>query len=206
MTWDEAARRVALGDDAEAVWECVYLRPPEVAELLAWLKGREVSPWVYPMFCFAAYTGARRSEVVRVLPSDIDLGAGVVTIREKKRDKRKHTTRRVPLTPFLSTVLAEWAKARSAGKTFFCKGDGRAVEAREAHNYFQRALRLSRWDVLRGWHVFRHSFISALASKGVDQRVIDDMVGHSTDEQRRRYRHLHPDVAQQAITSVFVGT
>ena len=57
--------------------------------------------------------------------------------------------------------------------------------------------------MLKGWHVFRHSFISALASRGVDQRVIDDLVGHSTEEQRRRYRHLYPDLKQQAIQVVF---
>ena len=69
--------------------------------------------------------------------------------------------------------------------------------------YFQRGLRLSKWGVLKGWHVFRHSSISALASKGVDQRIIDDMVGHCTEEQRRRYRHLFPDVKQQAVLGVF---
>jgi integrase len=53
-------------------------------------------------------------------------------------------------------------------------------------------------DALKGWHVFRYSFISALASKGVDQRVIDDLVGHSTDEQWR-YQHLYPDVEDQAV-------
>ena len=63
--------------------------------------------------------------------------------------------------------------------------------------------RVSQWRVLKGLHVFRHSFISALASKGVDQRIIDDLVGHSTEEQRRRYRHLFPDVKQKAITDVF---
>jgi hypothetical protein len=42
-----------------------------------------------------------------------------------------------------------------------------------------------------------------LASKGVDQRIIDDLVGHSTEEQRRRYRHLFPDIKQQAIQDVF---
>jgi integrase len=157
------------------------------------------------MFVFADYTGARRSEVVRALPSDADLTAGVVTIREKKRDKRKLTTRRVPLTPFLEEVLAEWMKTRAKGPTLFCKGDGKGVTPREAHNYFQRGLRLSKWGVLKGWHVFRHSFISALASKGVDQRVIDDLVGHSTDEQRRRYRHLYPDVKEKAIMEVFGG-
>ena len=92
---------------------------------------------------------------------------------------------------------------RLCGKTRFCKGAGQAITPRESHNYFQRALRTSKWNVLKGWHVFRHSFISALASKGVDQRIIDDMVGHQTEEQRRRYRHLYPDEKQDAIRSVF---
>src|SRR5262249_59288791 len=105
----------------EKVWDCIYLRPAEISELLEWVKGRRVSRWVYPMFVFAAYAGARRSEVVRALPSDVDLTAGVVTIREKKRDKRKLTTRRVPLTPFLKEVLAGWMKERAKGGTLFCK-------------------------------------------------------------------------------------
>jgi integrase len=155
------------------------------------------------MFAFAAHTGARRSEIVRALPSDLDLAEGVVTIREKKRDKKKLTTRRVPLTPFLKEALVVWMGQRASGKTLFCKADGKAIMPREAHNYFQRALRLSKWSVLKGWHVFRHSFISALASKGVDQRIIDDLVGHQTEQQRRRYRHLYPDVKAKAVTDVF---
>jgi integrase len=203
MSWEEAEQRVAAGDDPEQVWDCVYLRREEIAELLGWVKGRPVSPWVYPMFCFAAHTGARRSEIVRALPSDVDLAGGVVTIREKKRDKKKLTTRRVPLTPFLKEVLTAWMKERGKGRTLFCKGDGKEVAPREAHNYFQRGLRLSRWSVLKGWHVLRHSFISALANQGVDQRIIDDLVGHSTEEQRRRYRHLYPDVKQKVMLSAF---
>ncbi len=65
MTWDEAKRRIAAGDDAEKVWDCIYLRPQEITDLLEWVKQRPLSPWVYPMFVFAAYTGARRSEIVR---------------------------------------------------------------------------------------------------------------------------------------------
>jgi hypothetical protein len=52
--------------------------------------------------------------------------------------------------------------------------------------------------VLKGWHLFR----SALASKSVDQRMIDDLVGYSTDEQRHRW-HLFPEVKQQAVMGVF---
>jgi site-specific recombinase XerD len=57
--------------------------------------------------------------------------------------------------------------------------------------------------VLRGFHVLRHSFISALASEGVDQRVIDEVVGHQSQEQRARYRHLYPRVMKEAIGRVF---
>jgi hypothetical protein len=39
--------------------------------------------------------------------------------------------------------------------------------------------------------------------EGVDQRIIDDFVGHQTDEQRRRYRHLYPSTQSDALKSVF---
>ncbi len=203
MTWQEAEARIAAGDDAERIWDCVYLMTHEITELLDYVKTRLVSPWVYSMFVFAAHTGARRSEIVRVLPSDVDVKAGVVTIREKKRDKQKYTTRRAPMTPLLKEVLAKWMLRREKGKTVFCKDNGREIAPEEASTYFRRALRTSKWKVLRGFHVFRHSYISALASRGVDQRIIDDLVGHCTDQQRRRYRHLYPDVKEEAVRSVF---
>jgi hypothetical protein len=37
----------------------------------------------------------------------------------------------------------------------------------------------------------------------VDQRVIDEVVGHQTEEQRRRYRHLYPGVLRHALARVF---
>ena len=63
-----------------------------------------------PMFAFVAHRGAHRSEVIWALPSDVDLAGSVVTIREKKRDKTKLTTRRVPLTPLLKAVLTDRLK------------------------------------------------------------------------------------------------
>lgn len=61
----------------------------------------------YPMCCFAAYTGARRSEILRTKVADVDLAAKTVTIHEKKRVRGKTTTRRVPLAPFLIEVLQQ---------------------------------------------------------------------------------------------------
>jgi integrase len=73
----------------------------------------------------------------------------------------------------------------------------------EARDHFKRTLSGSRWEVLRGFHVLRHSFISACASKGVDQRLIDEWVGHTTEDMRIRYRHLYPSAQQDALKAVF---
>jgi integrase len=62
-----------------------------------------------------------------------------------------------------------------------------------------------RWAVIPGWHCFRHSFVSNCSARGVDQRLIDQCVGHTTEAMRQRYRHLVPAVSQVALLSVFGG-
>ena len=172
---------------------------------------------------------------------DVDLAAGVLTVREKKRQKGRRTTRRVPLSSALATILRDWLAVHPGGPHLFCHaaevarskkrsrttghshGEARPkrradrletvrprerpaiapLTEHEAHDHLKRTLAGSEWAVVRGWHVFRHSFIGACASRGVDQRLIDEWVGHQTDEQRRRYRHLYPSVQAEAIRSVF---
>jgi hypothetical protein len=64
-------------------------------------------------------------------------------------------------------------------------------------------LRGSKWDGVKGVHTVRRGFIPACAGKGADQRLIDEWVGHHTDEQRKRYRHLYPSTQAEAIKGVF---
>jgi integrase len=73
----------------------------------------------------------------------------------------------------------------------------------EAHDHFKRTLADSKWAVLRGWNVLPHSFISALASRNLDRRLIDEWMGHTTEEMRKRYRHLYPSTQRDALKSVF---
>jgi integrase len=198
----------------EALWEALYLTRPEIDEFLQYVRQQGTLPWVYPMVAFAAYTGARRSEVLRALVTDVDLGAGVVTIREKKRVKGKRSTRTAPIPPKLADILREWLAQRPENPHLFCqpvhvcrsktkREAPTAVTPDEAHDHFKRTIAGSKWEVLRGYHVLRHSFISALASQGVDQRIIDEVVGHQSEEQRKRYRHLYTEVMQEAVTRVF---
>jgi integrase len=201
MTWEEIERRIKAGGDAPPRWECLYLNTPRVSKLLLYVKGKKAPGWVFPMVATAAHTGARRSELIRSLLEDLDVENRVLTIREKKRVKGKRTTRRVPMSRMLTDVLKQFAKDRR-GPYLFGDGD-KPLSPQATHKALRRALAGSEWSVVKGWHVLRHSFISACASKGVDQRILDDWVGHQTDEQRQRYRHLYPSVQASAMRRVF---
>ena len=214
MTWQEIERQIAAGGDPDECWECLYLQIPETTELLQYVHDHASLPWVYPMFCFAAHTGARRSEIIRTRAADVDFAEGIITIREKKRTRGQRTSRRVPMSAFLRQVLTDWMQQRPAADTLFCQ-DVKVIHSKtkrtvptpitrdEAHDHFKRTLADGKWGVLRGWHVLRHSFVSACASRGIDQRLIDGWVGHTTEEMRRRYRHLYPSTQAEAIQRVF---
>ena len=201
MTWTEIERRIKAGGDADTLWECLYLDARQVAAMLKDVKAKELPAWVYPMLAMAAHTGARRSELIRARLEDVDSEAGVITLREKKRSRGTRTTRRVSISGPLAEALQPLLNEPGRIHLF---GDGqKPLSVQVAHNTFERAVRGTKWQVIKGWHTLRHSFISVLASRGVDQRIIDDAVGHATVQQQKRYRHLLPAVTQKAITSVF---
>jgi integrase len=241
MTMAEIERQVAAGGDPETLWEALYLQASELSELLAHVKAKATHPWIYPLFCFAAHTGARRSEILRALVADVDFTGNTVLVREKKRSRGQRTTRRVPLTPFLKGVLKDWLAIHPGGPALFCqageiarskkrsrttghqsgkkrstslKGRMATVKKREqpaqagltrneVHDHFKRVLAGTKWEMMRGLHCLRHSFISACASKGVDQRLVQEWAGHMNEATSKRYRHLYPSTQQEAIKGVF---
>jgi integrase len=244
MTKAEIERKIKAGltkaEEAD-LWDAMYPTTEETKAILKLIKGRAAQPFLYPMVGFAAYTGARRSEIIRTKVTDLDLREKVVTIHEKKRVKGKTTTRRVPISPVLEKILRQWLKDHPGGPHLFCQtavvtrskkrspttghqnGNGRAttlegrratITARatrpiepltpnEAHNHLKRALSDTDWSEVRGWHFFRHGFISACATMGIDQRFIEEFAGHMSEEISRRYRHLYPSTKYDAIKKVF---
>lgn len=218
MTFAEVQKRVQNASAAEAadLWECVFLSLDEIRELLQTVKLQAKQPSVYPMFLFAAHTGARRSEMIRSKLRDVDFDENVVTIHERKRSHDKVTTRRVPLSPLLRKEMKQLASAHPGiSSTFWHEApptrghyqvDPQPLDPDTAHDYFKNTLADSKWNKLRGWHVFRHSFCSNAAAAGIDQRIINSWVGHQTEEMVRRYRHMLPNQEQAAITRVFAAS
>ena len=200
----QITRRELSIEEQNSLWECLFLTLPEVDEVLAVVRERKRMPYAYPMFVFAAHTGARRSELRRSLVTDFDFETKTVLIREKKRDREKDETyRTVPLSPLLEQVMREWFAEHPGGPHALCTPDGTPIAEHYSTKLIINALKMTKWSVIPGWHCFRHSFITNCAARGVDQRLIDQWVGHTTEAMRQRYRHLVPAVSQAALLSVF---
>lgn len=211
MTWEEVERRIARGglptNGEKELWKFLYLDETEVAELLEHVKKAALHPFIYPMFAFAAYTGARRSEICRSVIDDFKFDEGVVVIRERKRQKAMAgTIREVPMRPRLREIMHEWFKAHPGGQATIApplkmprrksRGQTEALTREEAYHHFKETLAGSKWEVVRGFHVLRHSFGAICTRATIPMNVIAKFMGHTTDEMMKLYQHLFPQDEQ----------
>jgi integrase len=117
--------------------------------------------------------------------------------------------RRIDMHPELRRELLAWRQSRPKGQYGICNAETlEPLEKNRANRCFWRPLRGNAWclDSKRNWfkigfHTYRHSFASNLAAAGVDQRIIDEFMGHTTEAMRKRYRHLFPKDRRSAIES-----
>jgi integrase len=198
----EAIRaRGGLDEEQEtALWDCLFLTPTEIAGLLQLVRNRSRSPLSLLLHALPAYTGMRRGEVLRLRWLDVDFERGHITARSRKQSRQHvETARHIDLHPELTTLLTAWRAERPRGQWVLCDDLLQPLGSHKANRLFWRPLRGTTWclDTEKNWfkigfHTYRHSFASNLAAQGVDQRVIDEFMGHTTEAMRRRYRHLFP--------------
>ena len=212
QTREEIERKIARGGLTPAkiddLWAGLFLTQPELVEFLEFARITSKDKHLYPMLVFAAHTGARRSELMRMEIDDVDFQADSAIIRERKKNKGQRTTRRVPISAFLKAVIQDWLRQHPGGQMMFCwkkepEDQPTALKPMLAYDQFRRLVRGSKWDVMKGWHVLRHSFISICAAESVDQRVLQSWVGHLSAATHKRYTHLIPSREQQIINKVF---
>ncbi len=207
LSWVEIEPRASGPGDP--LWARLFLDAPEVEQFLDWAvaaPNRQPVPYLPPLLTAAAHTGGRLAELTRSRVEDWDFAGGTVVLREKKRSRAGDTFRRVPLTPRLATTVRDWLAGRHPGGGFmFGRHRDRRLPSRLACQAFRAFCGGSRWQVLKGFHCLRHSFASNLALAGVDGRVIDELMGHTTLAMRRRYQHFSHDSRTDAMKTLFGG-
>ncbi|MEM9410450.1 MAG: tyrosine-type recombinase/integrase [Planctomycetota bacterium] len=195
--------------EAKELWASVFLNRDEIEELLDYVCENARHRFIYPMFVVAAHTGCRRSEIIRSRINDFN--DRTLIVREKKRKKGVASTRKVPVSTRLREAIDVWFDEKPDSEYSICHAylsschsqPGEPLSPDQANKHFKNTLKKSRFAQLRGWHVFRHSFCSNCAAAGIDQRIIDSWVGHTTEEMRHRYRHLFPNQQHQIHQELF---
>ena len=209
---EETLSRGGLGEaEVNDAWDCLFLAPAEIADLLRTVRERADSDFGYLLHAIPAYTGMRRGEVLRLRWQDVEFVGGHIIARSRKQSRRvAETARRIDLHPELGRELLAWRDRRPCGQFVVCEPGGlESLEPDRANRAFWQPMRGTSWCLKSkknwfkiGFHTYRHSFASNLAARGVDQRIIDEFMGHQTEAMRKRYRHLFPKDRRSAIESL----
>jgi integrase len=198
-TFDEIEAITRRGGP-DTAWKGLYLTGPELEELLNYVESTVRDPIVFPLVAYAALTGARRSELLRAEVADLNFDRREITLHERKRVKGQPSTRIVEMHGRLEAILGECLPGVTGGSLF------EGVDIYKADRLLRQALaKHPKYSKVRGWHVLRHSFISALALAGVDPRIIQAMVGHTSPEMTAHYTHIGPKQTNRAIDKLLPG-
>ena len=155
-------------------------------------------PWFYPALVFAAYTGARRGEVLATRWPDLDLDGGTVTIRESLAQPRSGLAFKRPKNGQVRTVTITWEldavlrshKARQAAEQVylgeryhrddlvFAMPNGMPVSPEAFGAAFKRLVERAKVARIR-LHDLRDTHASLLAKAGVPIEVVSQRLGHS---------------------------
>ena len=182
-------------DEIDEMWRYRYLPDEAMKAFLDYVA--EVNGDLYPLVCGYACTGARCGELLKLEWSDVDLPRRKLWLRSRKQTKRtRETSRQIPINDRLSDALYQQHQQTGAKRYVF--GGERMFSSRTAYNCIERTLRGSEYERIR-FHNLRHSFASNLAAAGVDDRIIDKLMGHTTEPMRRRYQHLRPEQSESAV-------
>jgi integrase len=131
----------------------------------------------------ALYTGARSGEITASRWSHVDWDRKLIRLPDSKTNE--------PRTIHLSGVALETLRTIPRRGPYIIAG---AIDGKPFQNLGRSwiiARKLAGLDDVR-LHDLRHSFASLAASRGVDLRMISELLGHRAIATTQRYAHLLP--------------
>lgn len=160
---------------------------------------------LFPVVMFALSTGARKSEILKLTLTDVDLDRGTAILRDTKNGD----TRAVPVARHLGDVLKD-QKAKAAAlyekmdtppatRWLFPRADG--MEPIDIRTAWENARDKAGLADFR-FHDLRHSTASYLAMKGASLVEIAEVLGHRTLQMVRRYAHLSESHVKGLVESL----
>ena len=145
--------------------------------------------------------GLRKSEVLRLRVSAVDLESGVIrVVGGKGPHGGKHRT--VPMTPQLARILRAYMAVRErtvidVPEFFLGTREGEALSDMTLRRLFDHVSRVTGIHVSP--HMLRHTFCTLLSKFGVPDRLAREAMGHADEKTLRRYQHVYEGEVAEAM-------
>jgi len=126
------------------------------------------------------FTAARKSELFRLLVSEVDFGAGAIELRSRKNRSSSWEIRRVPMVDELYDLMLAHVQALAGNDyVFTCSWPENMKGEPYKNRYHWLKKQCDRAGVKRfDWHSIRHLTSRILAQRGVPSKVIQEILGH----------------------------
>lgn len=182
---------------------------------------------LFPAFWLAANTGMRRSEVLGLRWSDIDLATAHLSVNRalvsvayelhESRGKTRNSSRWVDLDDATVTVLERWRDAveTELGRQVtdddyvFCTPTGAPTHPDRFSQIFNKTVARAQVP-RRRLHDLRHTHATLLLKAGVPVKVVSERLGHATPAfTMATYQHVLPGMQAEAartFASVLAST
>jgi integrase/recombinase XerC len=135
-------------------------------------------------------TGARRSELINLRISDVDLAQQQIKVLGKRNKERI-----IPLSQSFSEVLGKYMAARETEHPgikedwLFLTNAGNKIYARMVHRIVTQFLSMVTTADKKSPHVLRHTFATHLLNQGADLNAIKELLGHANLTATEVYTH-----------------
>ena len=146
--------------------------------------------------------GLRVSEVVALMPSDIDLDRGMLRVNRGKGAK----DRVIPVDGETLGWLRAWAERRkrlglNARSPFFCskRNRGKPLTPRYVQWLVARLAEAAGIEKKVTPHVLRHTYATRMLRRGLDLREVQELLGHSNVATTQIYTHVDPEALRRKI-------
>jgi len=131
--------------------------------------------------------GLRSSELLHLLPADIDRNRKMVIIRQGKGNK----DRVVPLSDKISLMLEDYIKTYKPEHYLFeGMGPGTAYDERSLANVLKQSVAKAEINKPVSLHWLRHRYATHILEAGTDLRYIQELFGHKSSRTTEIYTHV----------------
>lgn len=139
-----------------------------------------------------AYTGMRRGELLNLRARDINFSSRMLMVRGKG-DK----DRTIPIADQIYDILLNYVHTSSSDRLI-------ALQPKRLSNIVRRYARLARIENFHT-HSSRHFFATQLIEKGVNLKVVQELLGHEDISTTALYLDVLPKHLSEAVNRLDLG-